>query len=179
MLPAGRGRPDSLPDVWRHVRAVGLLPGLGVVGVPAAILAVTDFEVGWGLAGALRVLPVLAGAAMLGAGLTLMYRTIALLARTGEGTLAPWDPTRKLVVRGPYRFVRNPMITGVLAVLLGEAAVAGSLAVAAWAAVFFAVNAVWFPLIEEPGLARRFGRDYEDYRRHVPRWIPRRTPWPR
>ena len=45
------------------------------------------------------------------------------------------------------------------------------------AATFFALNAVWFPLVEEPGLVQRFGEDYENYGRHVPRWLPRRTPW--
>jgi protein-S-isoprenylcysteine O-methyltransferase Ste14 len=163
--------------MWRQVRAIGLLPGLGVIGIPVLVLALTDLEIGWGLDGVLQVMPVLAGATMIGAGLTLMYRTISLFAREGEGTLAPWDPTRKLVVRGPYRYVRNPMIVGVLAVVLGEAALFGSPALAAWAALFFAINAVWFPVVEEPGLVRRFGDDYEDYRRHVPRWLPRRTPW--
>jgi len=161
----------------RHAQAIGVLPGLGVAGIPALVLALTDFDIGWGLDGALQVLPILAGAIMIGAGLSLMYRTISLFAREGEGTLAPWDPTRKLVVRGPYRFVRNPMIVGVLAVVLGEAALFGSPALAIWAVVFFAVNAVWFPLVEEPGLVQRFGQDYETYRRHVPRWLPRRTPW--
>jgi protein-S-isoprenylcysteine O-methyltransferase Ste14 len=117
------------------------------------------------------------GAALVVAGLRLMYRTISLFARAGDGTLAPWDPTRKLVVRGPYRYVRNPMITGVVCVLLGEAAMFGSLGILAWAGVFGALNAVWFPLVEEPGLRQRFGDEYETYRRHVPRWIPRRTPW--
>ena len=87
-----------------------------------------------------------------------MYRTIALFAREGEGTLAPWDPTRKLVVRGPYRFVRNPMIVGVLTVVVRRGRrvrLAG--AARRGRALFFAVNAVWFPLIEEPGLVRRFG----------------------
>jgi protein-S-isoprenylcysteine O-methyltransferase Ste14 len=163
--------------VWRHVRAIGVLPGLGVIGIPALILAVTDFEVGWGLDGALQVLPVVLGVALIGAGLVLMYRTIALFAREGEGTLAPWDPTQKLVVRGPYRFVRNPMIVGVLSVVLGEAALCGSPALLVWGTTFFALNAVWFPLVEEPGLVERFGDDYERYRRNVPRWLPRRRPW--
>ena len=161
----------------RHLRAIGLLPGLGVIGIPAIVLALTDFEVGWGLEGALQALPVLLGAALIGCGLMLMYRTIMLFAREGEGTLAPWDPTQKLVVRGPYRFVRNPMIVGVLVVVLGEAALFGSPALATWAALFFVINAVWFPLVEEPALGQRFGQDYEAYCRHVPRWLPRRTPW--
>ena len=177
MLSGGRHRPGSLTLVWRHVRAIGVLPGLGVIGIPALVLALTDFEIGWGLDGALQILPVIAGVALIGAGLALMYRTIALFAHEGEGTLAPWDPTQKLVIRGPYRFVRNPMIVGVLSVVLGEAALFGSPALATWAATFFALNAVWFPLVEEPGLVQRFGDDYEAYRRHVPRWFPRRTPW--
>ena len=177
MLSGGHRRPGSLTTVWRHVRAIGVLPGLGVVGIPALVLATTDFEIGWGLDGALQVLPAILGVALMGAGLALMYRTIALFAREGEGTLAPWDPTRKLVVRGPYRFVRNPMIVGVLSVVLGEAALFGSPALLVWGATFFALNAVWFPLVEEPGLVERFGDDYEAYRRNVPRWLPRRTPW--
>jgi protein-S-isoprenylcysteine O-methyltransferase Ste14 len=96
-----------------------------------------------------------------------------LFARVGEGTLAPWDPTRKLVVRGPYRHVRNPMITGVLAILLGEAALFGSWPLLVWAFGFFALNAIYMPLVEEPGLVRRFGDDYVRYRRNVPRWLPR------
>lgn len=163
--------------MWRHLRAIGLLPGIAAIAVPAALLAAAGFEVGWGLDGALAVVPVLAGAVLIGVGVALMYRTITLFAREGEGTLAPWDPTRRLVVRGPYRFVRNPMITGVFVVLLGEAALFGSPWVLGWAGAFLAVNAVWFPLVEEPGLERRFGADYDAYRRAVPRWLPRRTPW--
>jgi protein-S-isoprenylcysteine O-methyltransferase Ste14 len=163
--------------VLRHLRAIAVLPGLGIVGVPATILIVTGaVEIGWGLPAELAWLPLLVGAALIGAGLALMYRTISLFARVGEGTLAPWDPTRKLVVQGPYRYARNPMISGVLAVLLGEAALFGSPPLAAWFAAFFAINAVWFVLVEEPGLRRRFGREYEAYARAVPRWIPRRTP---
>jgi Phospholipid methyltransferase len=70
-----------------------------------------------------------------------MYRTIRLFARAGQGTLAPWDPTRRLVIQGPYRYLRNPMISGVLAVLIGEAVLLGSPPLAAWFAVFLAANA--------------------------------------
>ena len=165
--------------MWRQVRAIGLLPGIGAGVVPGVILAVGGTDVGWGLDGAWRALPVAAGAALLAAGLALMYWTISLLARIGEGTLAPWDPTRKLVIAGPYRYVRNPMITGVLLALLGEAALFGSWGILVWAALFLAINAVWFPFVEEPGLRRRFGEEYEEYRRHVPRWVPHASPWPR
>jgi protein-S-isoprenylcysteine O-methyltransferase Ste14 len=69
------------------------------------------------------------------------------------------------------------MITAVLAVLIGEAALFGSIGLLIWAAVFFAINCVYFVLQEEPGLTRRFGEEYCAYRRNVPRWLPRRTPW--
>ena len=112
------------------------------------------------------------GAALIAAGLALWAWTVGLFARVGEGTLAPWDPTQRLVVRGPYRHVRNPMITGVVSILLGEAVLLGSRPLLLWALGFFAVNAVFIPLIEEPGLVRRFGDEYVRYRESVPRWLP-------
>ena len=165
-------------SAWRHVRAVGLLPGVVTVVVPALIVWTGDaVRVGWGLPAGLALLPTLAGVALIALGLSLMIRTVALFATVGEGTLAPWDPSSRLVVRGPYRHVRNPMISGVLAVLLGEAAVLGSLPLLIWFAAVFAVNAVYMPLVEEPGLVRRFGADYETYRAHVRRWVPSLRPW--
>ena len=117
-----------------------------------------------------------AGIGSLALGLRLMWETIGLFGRVGEGTLAPWDPTRKMVVQGPYRRVRNPMITGVGLVLLGEAVALGSVPIAIELGVFALANALWMPLVEEPGLARRFGAEYESYRREVPRWIPKLRP---
>jgi protein-S-isoprenylcysteine O-methyltransferase Ste14 len=165
-------------SAWRQLRAIGPLPFMAAVVVPAVIVLSThSVHIGWGLPTAVGFLPRLLGIALIGFGLGLMFRTISLFARIGEGTLAPWDPTRRLVVVGPYRHVRNPMITGVLAILLGEATVFGSLPLLIWFGAFFAVNALWMPLVEEPGLVERFGEDYLRYRQAVPRWIPRRTPW--
>ena len=147
----------------RHLAAIVLLPGTVTVVVPVLLLDDADLAP-WPLA--------VLGAVLLALGLALIARTVTLFVRVGRGTLAPWDPTSKLVVRGPYRYVRNPMITGVLAVLLGEAALFGSLALLAWSAVVFAVNAVYFVHVEEPGLRRRFGAEYEVYAASVPRWIP-------
>ena len=91
--------------------------------------------------------------------------TVRLFARIGRGTLAPWDPTERLVVAGPYAHVRNPMITGVLAVLVGEALIFGSTAIAIWAAVFASINHVFFLAYEEPAVERRFGEEYGATRR--------------
>ncbi len=163
---------------WRQVRAIVLLPGTVVVVVPAAILIGGGGpDVGWGLGGALAALVVLLGIALVVVGFALWLWTVRLFSRIGKGTLAPWNPTRKLVVEGPYRHVRTPMITAVVAVLLGEASLFGSVGILVWAAAFFSVNYFWFLLGEEPGLERRFGDEYRAYRDAVPRWLPRRTPW--
>jgi protein-S-isoprenylcysteine O-methyltransferase Ste14 len=120
---------------------------------------------------------VLLGAVLVVLGVVLVAWTVALFARIGHGTLAPWDPTARLVVSGPYRHVRNPMISGVLSIVLGEAALFASTALLVWFAAVFAVNAVYFPLVEEPGLRKRFGAEYDAYRANVPRWLPRLRPW--
>jgi protein-S-isoprenylcysteine O-methyltransferase Ste14 len=150
----------------RHLLAIALLPGTVTVLVPA--LLVDGPDVG-GVTLAL-------GIVLISGGFALWLWTVLLFARIGRGTLAPWDPTQRLVAQGPYRHVRNPMITAVLFVLLGEAALFRSTALLIWAAVFFAVNHAYFVLVEEPGLVRRFGAEYEEYRRAVPRWLPRATP---
>jgi protein-S-isoprenylcysteine O-methyltransferase Ste14 len=164
-------------SAWRQARAIALLPGTVTLLVPATLLLAGGSNVGWSLSGIVVTLPVLLGLALIGAGFALWLWTVRLLARVGKGTLAPWDPTRRLVVEGPYRHVRNPMIAAVLAVLAGEAALFGSLALLIWFAAFFAGNVFFFSLYEEPGLERRFGEDYRAYRANVPRWLPRRTPW--
>ena len=110
---------------------------------------------------------------MILAGLALVTWCISLFVRVGKGTLAPWDPTSNLVAVGPYRYTRNPMITGVATILTGEAVVVGSWRLALWALTFILFNHVYFLLVEEPGLEQRFGESYLEYKRAVPRWIPR------
>jgi len=110
-------------------------------------------------------------------GLYVMEMTISSFIRTGKGTLAPWSPTRNLVITGMYRYVRNPMILGVLTVLAGEAIVLMSRNILFWAIIFFLINNLWFLLFEEPDLEKRFGEEYKEYKRNVPRWIPRTRPY--
>ena len=117
------------------------------------------------------------GALLAASGLVVVGITASLFFRTGEGTIAPWSPTRKLVLTGPYLYVRNPMITGVLTVLLGESLVFHSVPILLWLISFFLINNFYFLLSEEPGLAKRFGAEYLHYKRNVPRWIPRLKPW--
>ncbi len=90
----------------------------------------------------------------------------------GKGTPLPLDPPKKLVADGPYGVVRNPMYWGVASVMLGEAAVFHSLALAEWAVGLLVCANVFVLLVEEPTLKRKFGAEFEEYCRRVPRWIP-------
>jgi protein-S-isoprenylcysteine O-methyltransferase Ste14 len=128
-------------------------------------------------ADAVAWLSIAAGVLLLLAGLTLFICTLYLFATEGRGTLAPWDPPKHLVVRGPYRFVRNPMISGVLLIIVGESLVFRSIPLAEWAAAFAVINMIYIPLLEEPQLKSRFGEEYQQYKRNVRRLVPRLRPW--
>jgi protein-S-isoprenylcysteine O-methyltransferase Ste14 len=110
-------------------------------------------------------------------GLSLFVSSLRRFATDGRGTLAPWDPPRNLVIYGPYRYVRNPMISGVVFVLFGEASMLLSGPHAQWALIFLVINFIYIPLFEERQLKERFGEAYVEYSRHVPRLLPRLTPW--
>ncbi|MEI8376557.1 MAG: isoprenylcysteine carboxylmethyltransferase family protein [Planctomycetota bacterium] len=156
---------------WKQLRAILLLPGMVTVVIPATILYFTG--TGWPP----PLWKIIIGCVSICLGLGLIVWTNRLFITVGHGTLAPWNPTQKLVVRGVYRHVRNPMITGVICILLGEAVFFGSLSLLCWFGFFFLVNMIYIPFGEEPGLEKRFGEDYLLYRQNVPRWIPRLTPW--
>jgi protein-S-isoprenylcysteine O-methyltransferase Ste14 len=148
-----------------------------VVVVPTLLVWAHGADIGWDLPWPLAAFLVGAGAAVVIVGLRLWLATIRLFVEVGRGTLAPWDPPRRFVARGPYLRVRNPMISALAVILLGETAILGSWSVAVLFGWFVVLNAIYIPLIEEPRLVRRFGEEYERYRRAVPRWIPRRAAW--
>ena len=165
-------------SMWQHIKAILLLPIMVTVIIPVAILSFTGLD---GMA-FYRPAPwhalMLTGAAiLLSFGLLLFATTVGLFVRIGRGTLAPWSPTQRLVVVGVYRYVRNPMITGVFCILLAEALFFGSPALLGWLVVFVVLNLIYIPFLEEPRLEKRFGEDYTQYKQNVPRWIPRPRPW--
>jgi len=163
--------------VWRTCRAILALPFTVTVVIPAVITLAGGVRALPGLPTWLSVGAILIGAALIALGVALMAWTVWLFHTTGKGTLAPFDPPKHLVVRGPYRHVRNPMITGVVSILCGEALALHSSGLLIWAAIFLMFNMIYFPLVEEPGLSKRFGSSYDEYLRNVPRWLPRTRAW--
>ena len=158
----------------RHVLSILILPFMVVVVIPRWLLSSQPAgERGWPADSVAGVVAPSVGGLLFLIGFALFAWCVVLFARVGRGTLAPWDPTKALVAVGPYRYVRNPMITGVATMLAGEALLSGSRSIAIWLAVFATINHLYFLMIEEPGLARRFGPSYEEYRAAVPRWLPR------
>jgi protein-S-isoprenylcysteine O-methyltransferase Ste14 len=95
----------------------------------------------------------------------------------GRGTLMPTVPTEHLVVTGFYRHMRNPMYTGVLLALAGEAILFESRSLVVYIAIVWFIVHLFICFYEEPTLTRRYGDEYLVFKRHVPRWIPRLTPW--
>lgn len=115
----------------------------------------------------------LAGGVLVAAGVALLLACIFEFARSGRGTLSPVDPPTSLVVRGLYRFVRNPMYLSVSTIILGEVLLTRSTELFLYWLVWFAAVNLFVMGYEEPYLRRQFGESYERYARSVPRWIPR------
>ena len=142
---------------WGLVRTIIVLPGTVLFFIPAVLL--------WGAEGSTFAVKFATpcqfqfwlGILAASIGLGLSVWTSTLFMKGGHGTPAPWEPPKRLVIRGPYRYVRNPMISGVLFILLAEALLFQSWPVAVWMIIFFIGNSIYFPLMEEKGLEKRFG----------------------
>jgi protein-S-isoprenylcysteine O-methyltransferase Ste14 len=113
-----------------------------------------------------------AGTLVVAIGAALVLWCLITFAFVGKGTAAPFDPPRRLVVAGPYRWVRNPIYIGAAVAMLGAALFFGTIWLVIYAAVVIAVTHLLVVFYEEPHLRRVFGQPYEDYLRTVHRWIP-------
>jgi|SRR3954466_12208600 len=145
----------------------GFILPVVVTGVVPTILVILSR--GWSRA---TVTSWLAGVPVYAAGIGMLGWTTGLFDRH-DGSLAPWNPPTELVIEGPYRWCRNPMISGIFAMLLGETIIMRSKWIAGWFALFVTIQHLFVCLHEEPDLSRRFGAPYDEYRRRVPRWIPK------
>ena len=119
------------------------------------------------------------GVVLIGAGVVVVVESFGRFAVEGIGTPAPVFPTQRLVVRGFYRYVRNPMYVAVVSIILGQALLLGDPHLITYAVLPWLAAHVFVLTYEEPTLRRSFGAEYETYCAHVRRWIPRFTPWHR
>jgi protein-S-isoprenylcysteine O-methyltransferase Ste14 len=148
-----------------------LSAGVGVVWVPWLVTGWdVRYQSSWWLVAQV------VGAALVAAGLVPVVATFVRFARA-SGTPVPGAMPARLVVTGPNRYVRNPIYVGVLVILVGETLLLGQPALLLYAAALWAGVAIFVRGYEEPTLLRRFGAEYEEYRRAVPAWVPRRRPW--
>ena len=131
----------------------------------------------------IRIIP----SSMLAPAFGLLFLTVGLflaiwtmrifIKKGGGGTPAPWDPIENFIVEGPYLYVRNPMIIGVILLLVSESIILQSREIFSWMVVFVIINSAYFILYEEPNLEQRFGEEYLSYKLGVPRWLPRISPY--
>jgi protein-S-isoprenylcysteine O-methyltransferase Ste14 len=165
---------------WRHLVSILVFPATMTVLVPALIAMSTHARLAASGSPFVDALVIGVGGTLIAAGVSMLIWTVALFDRIGEGTLglgAVMGEPVKLVVVGPYRHVRNPMITGVISILLGEAVLSTSGWLLLWWAAFCAFQAIAIRSWEEPHLTERFGGEYVNYAENVPRWIPRASAW--
>src|SRR5712691_6320778 len=113
------------------------------------------------------------GIVLMVVGAAVAVSCVAVFVARGRGTPAPFDPPREFVALGPYKYVRNPMYVGGLGVLAGFGLYQRSPAILLFAVVLLLAVQLFVVLYEEPGLERRFGQSYRDYKRSVNRWLPR------
>lgn len=178
-LGAGRGmtgaagRPGFRANAWLAVRSVlwvALLPGVVAGYVPWRFFSLPRLQLD------ARSVNQVVGLTCVAAGVVLLVICVWEFARAGRGTLAPVDPPRELVVRGLYRYVRNPMYLSVTVIVLGEALWARSGPLFVYWAAWCAGANLFVIGYEEPSLRRRFGASYQRYTGRAGRWLPRWRP---
>ena len=154
--------------VARAVTYSVLFIGFLLVYVPARVLSWSGV-----VRPATYAAPQFVGMVAAAAGASVALWCIYTFASVGRGTPAPFDPPRRLVVRGPYRFVRNPMYIGAGLALAGAALFYESWPILVYAALFLLATHLFVIWYEEPALRETFGPEYEAYRGRVGRWLPR------
>jgi len=117
------------------------------------------------------------GALLIASGIPVLLESFGRFALQGVGTPAPVFPTQRLVVKGFYRYVRNPMYLAVVSLIVGQALLLGDIYILVYATLAWLVMHLFVRTYEEPTLRKSFGAEYEIFCAHVPRWIPRLTPW--
>jgi protein-S-isoprenylcysteine O-methyltransferase Ste14 len=181
----GRLRPDQRPAyIGYMIRKVLAIVGSAVflVIAPGFVAGLVPWWIsGWRLDAPFFGTPLfrLAGGMLIALGATGLVDSFVRFAVQGVGTPAPVFPTRRLVVSGLYRYVRNPMYVAVVSAILGQGLVLGNLSLLEYGGVVWILFHVFVLVYEEPVLRASFDSEYRSFCAAVPRWIPRFTPWVR
>lgn len=157
-------------NLWLFIRNVAMIilfPGTVTVFIPYRILTPTSIPGpdSWSVSQHAAIL-------VLAIGTAILLTSIWSFARVGRGSLAPFDETDRLIVVGPYRYVRNPMYVGVLTILLAESWFFWSGRLLTYTAICFVVANLVVIGYEENRLRLKYGEDFRRYCEHVGRWIP-------
>ncbi len=160
-----------------YLKVILILPGNVLIAIPLIIFLFSKNSYSYDLANPNDFLFYIA-IFLLALGLFLAIWSVrTFYTAGGDGTPGPWRPVSNLIISGPYRYVRNPMILGVVDLLLFESALFASIPLLLWAIVFFVGNTIYFKTFEEKELIKRFGVNYEDYKNKVPMLFPKFTPY--
>jgi protein-S-isoprenylcysteine O-methyltransferase Ste14 len=164
-----------LHNIVRHLKTLIAPVALGFL-IPLLIVWYEHRTTGASIF-ASSIILIIAGSVTSLIGFVLFVRTVQLFIRISDGTIMPWDPSKNLIIVSMYAYVRNPMILSLIILLTGEALLFASTGIALAAILTCVINTLYFRCSEEPGLVQRFGEEYLEYKRNVPRWIPRLNPW--
>jgi protein-S-isoprenylcysteine O-methyltransferase Ste14 len=160
-----------------YLKVVLILPGNVLITIPLLIFLFTRNYYSYDLVSPYNLLFFIS-MLFLALGLLLAIWSVrTFYNKGGDGTPAPWNPINNLIISGPYRYVRNPMILGVVNLLLFESAFFTFVPFLLWAIIFFIGNIIYFQTLEEKQLIKRFGKEYEDYKNNVPMFFPKFTPY--
>ena len=160
-----------------YLKVVFILPGNVLITIPLLIFLFTRNSYSYDLVSPYSFLFYVAMFLLVLGLLLAIWSVRTFYTKGGDGTPGPWRPVSNLIISGPYRYVRNPMILGVVDLLLFESALFVSIPLLLWAIVFFVGNIIYFKTFEEKELIKRFGADYEDYKNKVPMLFPKFTPY--
>src|SRR5574344_373562 len=150
------------------IKSILLLPFNAVITIPVLLLYFSHYHnFSYDLS------RIFNGVILLIFGLCFAIWSMIIFNNHGNGTLAPWNPPKKIVVTGPYKYVRNPMLLGILLTIAGESITLDADIIFLWFIFFLIINSFYFKFVEEKQLKKRFGQDYLYYQEDVPMWLPK------
>ena len=151
------------------IKAIILFP-LNVMGIIPVLIIWFTVNLEWYQFG---IIQLVSGGTLIILGLHIIYVTVSLFTDYGKGTPSPYSPTKILVATGIYKLVRNPMTIGVWSVLIGEAVLFMSVGILIYFVIILVASIIFVEKWEEDDLEKRFGKSYREYKKNVPRWLPR------